>query len=149
MDSFIHTPLGGFTLVLGVAFLIPAIMFVCGKWILKRFSDPKWLKKFSPLFAFVFVAFQVLRLAVNTNALAAKAVGYYIGPEILVGVFLAVIAASIIGWNRYLKTHPDGPSDPPQSQAARPAEENSPTLLNLNAAPKDHEPHPRPNGTGL
>jgi hypothetical protein len=137
VDSIIHTKFGGFAFVLAVTFSAAAILYFGGKWFVLRFSDPKWLKKYVPLFGFLFITLRIFQLV---QRLISRWVRDDRVDGILVVGYMIFIAACIGAWRRYLFTHPDGPPDTPATPPR-----NELTLLNLNpsereAAPK--APHP-------
>lgn len=123
MESIIQTKVGGFLFVLAIAFGGAALLYFGGKWFVVRFSDPKWLKKYMPLFFFVFVTLRI-------GQVVMKLFGRWVNNQ-LAGILLAAyalfIAACIGAWRRYLNAHPDGPPDPP------PQVDNSSSILNLDS----------------
>jgi hypothetical protein len=117
VDS-IQTKVGGFVFVLATAFGAAALLYFGGKWIVIRFSDPKWLKRYVPLFAFVFVTLKVFVIVVK---LLDRSISNQFDGFLFAGYSL-FIAACVGAWRRYLFAHPDGPPEaPPPPAASNPA----------------------------
>ncbi len=112
VESIIQTKAGGFVFVLAIAFGGAALLYFGGKWFVVRFSDPKWLKKYMPLFFFVGLT---LRIAQVVMKLLDRWGSNQLAGILFVG-YLLFIAACVGAWKRYLVVHPNGPSDPPPTR---------------------------------
>jgi hypothetical protein len=112
VESIIQTKAGGFVFVLAIAFGGAALLYFGGKWFVVRFSDPKWLKKYMPLFFFIGVT---LRIAQVVMRLLERWISDQLAGILFVG-YILFITACFGAWKRYLAVHPDGPPDPPPTR---------------------------------
>ena len=126
MESFIQTKGGGFTFALVAAFGGAALLFFGGKWTVLRFSDPTWLKKYAPLFAFLAVTLKLFLVVIKIMGKAFGTDNPAVG--ITWTAYLLFIAACVTGWRRYLIAHPNGTAEP---LPPTPPAHNSLSMLNL------------------
>ncbi len=106
MPEWLHTATGEFTAVIGGTFVICALLYLGGRWIALRFSDPKWLKKYVPLLAFLFIS---TRIAVAVGHFVVRSTGHAEAFGYVFGALALWLAACIGAWRRCLRKHPAGP----------------------------------------